>query len=110
VWSQSGEPASFLSFSLGECGGGIGADEAGLLGVEGAGPQPGRPRCSDVAIGPGVPGRALIGGQELLALSNGGDLGLSDGTVPVMHDVQASINPAKVLGIPVTVPNDRWSV
>jgi hypothetical protein len=38
--SQSGEPASFLSFSLAECGGGIRADEAGLLGVEGAGPQP----------------------------------------------------------------------
>jgi hypothetical protein len=38
VWSQSGEPCPFLSFSLGECGGGIGADEAGLLGVEGAGP------------------------------------------------------------------------
>jgi hypothetical protein len=34
-------------------------------------------------------------------------LGLSDGTVPVMHDVQASIDPAKILGIPVTVPNDR---
>jgi hypothetical protein len=27
-----------------------------------------------------------------------------------MHDVQASVDPAKVLGIPVTVPNDRWSV
>jgi hypothetical protein len=26
------------------------------------------------------------------------------------HDVQASVDPAKVLGIPVTVPNDRWSV
>jgi hypothetical protein len=62
MWSQSGEPASFLGFGLGECGGGIGADEAGLFGVEGAGPQPGSPRCSDVAIGPGVPGRALVGG------------------------------------------------
>ncbi len=31
VWSQSGEPASFLGFSLGECGGGIGADEAAKL-------------------------------------------------------------------------------
>jgi hypothetical protein len=127
--SQSGEPCPFLSFSLGEGGGGIRADEAGLLGVEGAGSQPGRPRSTDVAIGPGVPGRALVGGQELLALSHAGDLagqpgagphrgglprdsdlGLTDGTVPVMYDVQASIDPAKVLGIPVTVPNDYWSV
>jgi hypothetical protein len=27
-----------------------------------------------------------------------------------MDDVQVSVDPAKVLGIPVTVPNDYWSV
>jgi hypothetical protein len=40
---QPGEPAPFLGFGLGQCDGGIGADEARLLGIEGAGPQPGRP-------------------------------------------------------------------
>jgi len=41
-----------------------------------------------------------------------GDSGLrlSDGTVAVVHEVLVSIDPAKVLGIPVTVPNDRRSV
>jgi hypothetical protein len=37
-------------------------------------------------------------------------LGLSDDTVPVMDDVKLSVYPAKVLGIPVTVPNGGWSV
>jgi hypothetical protein len=65
--SQPGELAPHFGFGPGKCGGGIGAEEACLLGV-----------C----------------------------LGLSDDTVPVMHDVELSVDPAKVLGIPVTVPND----
>src|SRR5918995_5572695 len=110
--SQPSEPAPFLGFRFGECGGGIGADEAGLLSVEGAGPQPGRPRRSDIAIGPGLAGRALVSGQELFALRQSGDfarqpgarphrrglpgdgsLGLSDDAVPVMYDVQVFIDP-----------------
>jgi hypothetical protein len=35
--------------------------------------SPAAPRCSDVAIGAGVPGRALVRGQELFALRDGGD-------------------------------------
>jgi hypothetical protein len=68
----------------------------------------------EVLITPGVPGRALVSGKELFSLLHGGDfagqtgagpdrrglthngdLGLSDDTVPVVHDVQASVDPAK---------------
>ena len=102
-----------LGLSLGQGGGRIRTDEARLLGIEGAGPEPRRPRGSDFLIGPRMPGGMLVRGEELLTLLHSGDfagqpcprpyrgcltrdgrLRLGDDTVPVVHDVQASIAPA----------------
>ena len=106
---------TFLSLSLRQSVCGIRTDEAGLLGIERAGRQPCCPCRPEVLITRGVPGRALVSGKELFSLLHGGDfagqtgagpdrrglthngdLGLSDDTVPVVHDVQAPVDPAKV--------------
>ena len=75
-------------------------------------------------LGPPPPGRQLVAGDELLALSNGGGLtgrsggrpdgrcqahhgglGLGDDAVPIMHGHRPSVRPADVLRFPVAVTN-----
>ena len=95
-----------------------------LLSVEQADPQARRPGVLNLMLGPPPPGRPLVAGDELLALSDGGgligrsggrpdrrcqadngSLGLGDDAVPIMHSQRSALRPADVLRFPVAVAN-----
>ena len=99
--------------------------ECRLLGVEHAYPQASCPGELHLFFGPRVSTRLRIGCEERLGLRDAGGrvrrprcgehgrsracncrLPLAHDAVPVVHNMQPSTDPAEILGLPVSMPDD----